>query len=389
MKRTTITIFSALIGLLATGQTTRLLDKTTLQVNPNTAAWDSISRVSYKYHNFGDSIVEVNTGYNQATKKWDPAFTETLIYQNARLRSKTLKNWDPVKKDYMNANRLTNGYGSLTFNGDVFIFKASTTSFQWNTNTNEWDTTHYAKGTPGIKGDIKSLTTKKMDNGMLVNEIQSRYTYLNGKVARDEVYYWVNDDWVAHQAIVNGYELVTGDLLSTEVRGYDVNTSKFDIPVSRLELTYNADQKLDSTLYKEWNAGHGEYDLRNLVTSHYNQDGNLIEEKVHAWHTLQSRWIPIARIIYTWGHFVSVPELPELVTGIFPNPANDEVYIHSEGVKYVQVMDAMGKRVKDIRLNEEMTDLKLPVGDLVPGTYILLMTNDQGASATQKLSVYH
>ncbi len=389
MKRTTITIFTVLIGLIGHGQTKRLIEKTTLQINPTTSNWDSIARVKYHYYNVEDSIIEENSNYNAATKSWDQAFTETLVYANTRLRSKTLKGWNPVSKEYVNVNRLTNAFGSISFNGDFVIFKSSTTSYQWNPNANAWDTTHYAKGNPSINGDIRTLTTQKMDNGVLVNEIQSRYTYSNKQVTRDEVYYWVNGDWTPHQAIINTYDPVTGKVASTQVNGYDVNSMKFDLTESRLELKYNSDHNLDSTVYKEWNVGHAEYDLRNMVSSHYNSNGQLIEEKVHAWHTLQKDWIPVARIVYTYGDFVSSKVVNALDAGVFPNPANDIVYIKADNMNQIKLVDMTGKTVKEINRIESQPQYTLPVHDLEAGTYMLIMTNDRGASAMQKLSVYH
>lgn len=85
--------------------------------------------------------------------------------------------------------------------------------------------------------------------------------------------------------------------------------------------------------------------------------------------------------------------MPELISGIFPNPASDNVYIKLSNLALqngatLSVADKTGRIVKESYIsNLNGNTVQLPVTDLSPGLYFIRISNEKGSSV-KKLIKY-
>ena len=80
--------------------------------------------------------------------------------------------------------------------------------------------------------------------------------------------------------------------------------------------------------------------------------------------------------------------LPELIENLYPNPATDQlaVTIKSKGSFRLQILDSEGKLVfnEDESSEGDNITLRVPIEELKPGLYLLLLQSDEGYYSTRQ-----
>lgn len=84
--------------------------------------------------------------------------------------------------------------------------------------------------------------------------------------------------------------------------------------------------------------------------------------------------------------FVGIDDhLPEVIITVYPNPMEETLVISTEKFENVhyQMIDASGRIVRENKLTEANT--KIVVGELAPGNYQIVLSENEGQMKTFKL----
>ena len=101
---------------------------------------------------------------------------------------------------------------------------------------------------------------------------------------------------------------------------------------------------------------------------------------------INNEWGDAAIEKFTTAVATSIDEVNNIEVSIFPNPAQNDLIVHCNGITKLELFDLAGKQVLTQDFNSVYNGAKLNVSTLEKGTYVLRITSSDGV-ATKKVVV--
>jgi len=360
---------------------------------------------------YDESNFPASMTYSVFDEGWQNEERLTYIYENGFLQSISAHSWNQDDTDwsipFWNDHKEYNEDGQLI--GSVREY---------------WD------GVNLVFVEIEQTTYSYNDDGHLIEAISYwwdfdesdwmefelwEYLYLGGPLNVAFLSYWATDDWNSADILPieydddnritmiseptdwfwNSQEWVydyndDGDVFEHSYRSsYDPNLDEWGTNEKR-ELTYNTEFDYsdlllppENFLEDEFIPSEGIAPTNQLIFNHM-----LLLEEQFEWQ--MGIWLPSAKVEYYYSDpCVSVNEKSSAEFKMYPNPAQDKVFIESQNSEdlRIQIYDLAGalKHSEKVRSNSNLS-----LNSLVPGIYVYLILNLEGSvMAKDKLTVTH
>lgn len=296
--------------------------------------WDSTRKGENIYDTHGTLISETEYTYDPNGAEWyiDYASKSTLVYNTAnQLISEETEYYDEDESGYVKESK----------------------------GLYEYDST----------GKVSALTFMTWDD--ILNQYQNEE-----KLAEIIWYKWDNTD------------LESSLLSSANVYGWDGTTYNL---TSRMSNTYDSHDNETEFKQETFDGTTWLLDYADQYLLTYNQDGALTEKIEQSWSTMDSAWND--NVLYSYSNFIQYNGLDkstrqEIGLTISPNPFSEKAEITIAAPMSnaeLAVYDLTGKKLQSHRFVSGKCMVEK--GDLAPGVYFYIVTDNQQTVANGKMMI--
>lgn len=185
--------------------------------------------------------------------------------------------------------------------------------------------------------------------------------------------------WVNSSRYTNTYDdakKIISDLTETWVDNAWMNEFKST-------YTYNGNQVQES-LDQEWETD--KWVDVNKHTYSYTATNQLQQVVSQSWNMESSQWVNESRITFTFGS-TGINPLTDQSLVVFPNPFRDQITIQSSVMKdqKIEIINSSGQVIKSFKTQGKA--LKMDLGNLENGMYIIRMNTPEYSKSTKVLKV--
>ncbi len=361
--------------------------------------WIKESKYDYIRDSKGNCTSLVTLGWNANLSKFENYEKEVNKFDSKNnLILKLFYLWDTDVLGWVNVNVTDNRY-----NANNQIISVTDSNFLDVFSINRKDYTYDVKGNNTLEVYTKwNFTLLKFEN---IKKVENTFDNNNRKTKTVWTFWdnnlkvWLNSIYFDYTYNSNGRELSRLDFT------WD-NTSSSFINTQKVFHTYDLKENLTSSVFSEWDDEEeiwintykkaSVFDISIPVDQlvwPFNGEGHkskLTQELEYNWNEVSSAWENDFKSTFNYSPFGSAT-INEIYNSsaitLFPNPANDKVFIsipNYSGNFEVKLMDLSGKILK---VNEISNNGYLEVSEATKGIYLIQIYNDSNLLGVRKLVI--
>ena len=249
--------------------------------------------------------------------------------------------------------------------------------------------------------NVSSIVTQEYDFSSWSITAKTEFTYNNGLIETETDFTMEDESWEYDTRLVYSYDIF--DKIATIVDQYWNNNWQ-----NTEQMVYNySNGLLETIIVQNWNSSSNSWGNEAKIEYGYDSDKNCNHALCYSWknnnwvndtnesldftiyyNNMASNYVladeaheatNITYIINNDG----INESEEFSFNIYPNPANDHFNISNCNVKHIDIYNLAGQR---IAFYGEGTST-ISTSTWLPGMYIVIITDSEGASAQRIVSI--
>lgn len=249
--------------------------------------------------------------------------------------------------------------------------------------------------------NVSSIVTQEYDFSSWSITAKTEFTYNNGLIETETDFTMEDESWEYDTRLVYSYDIF--DKIATIVDQYWNNNWQ-----NTEQMVYNySNGLLETIIVQNWNSSSNSWGNEAKIEYGYDSDKNCNHALCYSWknnnwvndtnesldftiyyNNMTSNYVLVdeahetTNITYIINND-GINESEELSFNIYPNPANDHFNISNCDVKHIDIYNLAGQR---IAFYGEGTST-ISTSTWLPGMYIVIITDSEGASAQRIVSI--
>ncbi len=249
--------------------------------------------------------------------------------------------------------------------------------------------------------NVSSIVTQEYDFSSWSITDKTEFTYNNGLIETETNFTMEDESWIYDTRLVYSYDIF--DKIATIVDQYWNNNWQ-----NNEQMVYNySNGLLETIIVQNWSNSSNSWGNEAKIEYGYDNDKNCNHALCYSWknnnwvndtdesldftiyyNNMTSNYVLVdeahetTNITYIINND-GINESEELSFNIYPNPANDHFNISNCDVKHIDIYNLAGQR---IAFYGEGTST-ISTSTWLPGMYIVIITDTEGASAQRIVSI--